>query len=209
MPKGFQADRQDILIAMYGYFITEESGPYVNIFDFKRKSALLLSSSHIALLLESLQKEGLLLGSDDENGMDTYSLNEAGIIVAEREIVSRGMTLDEFAVNFPRRFNSGLIVETDHPQLELAKEVLDELEAHLRTDNDVGDLTPDDRQVALNEVSELRIAIEKSRIRTSYLWTKANEALFWISEKAAGAAIGELAKKALLHIHSFINVFFN
>jgi len=209
MPKGFKTDRQDVLIAMYGYFITEDSGPYVTVFEFKRKASLLLSASHISLLLESLQGDGILIGNEDEHGTDTYSLNEVGILAAENEILGRGMTLDDFEIQFKRLFNSGLIVDTDHPEVNLAKQALSELQDHLRTDNDVGGLTPEDREVAANEVAELSDALSKGRIRTSYLWNKANEVLLWIAEKGAGAMISELAKKALGHIHSFINVYFS
>ena len=209
MPKGFPADRKDVLIALSGYFLTEESGPRVTVFDFKRRTVLLLSSSYIALLLESLVKEGFVEADVGDNDNDVYTLTEPGLLQAEKEVAKRGMTLDEFEVEFGRRYQSGLIVETDHPEIEAAKEALVELKNHLRLDNDLGNITAEEKEAAIQEVTELQETLSKPKIRTSYLWTKANEALMWIIEKGAGAAVGEIAKNALRHIHAFINVFFN
>jgi hypothetical protein len=209
MPKGFLADRTDVLVSLYGYFLTEEAGPQVSVFDFKRRAALLQSTSYISLLLESLVTQKLVESDVGPRDEDIYTLTERGILRAEKEVRERGMTLDAFEVEFRRRLNSGLIVDADHPDLEAARADLEALTEHLRQDNDVGAISPEERAIALAEVSELQATISKPKVRTSYLWSKANEVLMWIMEKGAGAAVGELAKSALRHIHSFINVFFN
>ena len=209
MVKGFHEDRFDILVALYGFFLTEDGGHEVTARDLKAKAVLLYSTSYISLALKSLEAQSFVESDVGRNDEDVFTMTEDGVIRAEGEIQERGMTLDEFQVQFRRRLNSGLIVDTNNEYLKSADEVLSELEEHLRKDNDIGNLNADERDVALIEVGELREAITKPKVRTSYLWTKANEILLWITEKGAGAAVGELAKNALRHIHSFINVFFN
>jgi DNA-binding PadR family transcriptional regulator len=209
MPKGFQSDRQDVLLGMYGYFLTSEEGRLVSAADLKQDSALLLSSSYIALLLESLQKKGLVEGDLSDNDIDLYTLNESGILAAEAEVGDRGQTLDDFEISFRRNRSGGRIVDTDHTSIRQAKQVLAELTEHLKGDNDIGELTPEDRSIALIEVAELQETISKPKIRTHYLWDKANRILLWIVEKGAGSVVAEFAKRALSHIHSFVNVFFN
>lgn len=209
MVKGFHEDRFDILVALYGYFLTEDGGHEVTARDLKAKAVLLYSTSYISLALKNLEEQRFVESDVGQNNDDFFTMTEDGVIRAENEILERGMTLDEFEVQFRRRLNSGLIVDTDNDYLRSADQALSDLQQHLNRDNDIGDLSADERDVALIEVGELREAIAKPKVRTSYLWTKANEILLWIAEKGAGAAVGELAKTALRHIHSFINVFFN
>lgn len=208
MPRGFLADRQDVLLGMYGYFLTSEEDHLVSSADLKQDASLLLSSSYISLLLESLQKQNLVDSDAGDDG-DMYTLNEAGILAAEAEVISRDQSLDEFEIGFRRRRSGGLIVDTDHASIFEARQALIELAEHLKTDNDIGHMDSDDRAIALTEVSELQDTISKPKIRTHYLWDKANRILLWIVEKGAGSVVSELAKRALSHIHSFVNVFFN
>jgi hypothetical protein len=209
MPKGYSKDRTDVLIALYGYFLTEDAGPQVSVFDFKRRASLLLSASYISLLLASLEREDYVESDLGDHNTDVYTLTDAGVLRAEKEVLDRGMTLDEFEIEFRKRYNSGLIVSTDHPEIEAAQQALRELQDHLRHDNDLGQISGEERDSAVEEIAELQRTLEKPKVRTSYLWSKANEVLMWIIEKGAGAAVGEIAKTALRHIHAFINVFFS
>lgn len=211
MPKGYASDQMDVLLAVYGYFLTADGNAYFRPKEVQDTAKIRLSTSYIALILAGLLAEEAV----EDNGYDAddedvrYTLTKAGVLRAEEEVRARGLTLDQFETEFRRSVNSGLVVSTDHPLIGEALGALTELENHLREDNDVGSLSPDDRDVARNEVSELREAIEKPKIRTHYLWSKSHEVLLWIIEKGAGSMISELAKRALKPIQDFINVFFN
>ena len=210
MPKGFEIDLRDSLLLVYGHFITTNGSGYVYPSDLSTKWRQNLSSSYLALLCDELRTDGFVVEDEyDETEPQRIKMTRAGILEAEKEIESRGQSLDEFEADFRKTENSGRIVDTDHPYLRDADLILEELETHLKEDNDVGKITPEDREVARHEVSELRDAIAKPKIRTHYLWSKAHDVLVWIMEKGAGSIVSELAKRALKPIQDFINVFFN
>lgn len=210
MPKGLETDLRDTLLLVYGHFITTDGSGYVYPRELSKKWRQNLSSSYLALLCDELKADGFVEeDAYDENEPMRVKMTRAGILEAEMEVKARGQTLDEFEADFRRTENTGRVVDTDHPSLQEADKLLEELQAHLKTDNDIGNLSPDDREVAKNEVEELRDAISKPKIRTHYLWTKAHDVLVWIMEKGAGSIVGELAKRALKPIQDFINVFFN
>ena len=209
MPKGLLSDKRDVLVYLYGYFITRDERGYVHPKNLKEKTNLRLSSSYVSLMLASLMKENLVEAVIDDDDDDIFTLTEAGVLAAEKEIASRGITLDEFEIEFRKSSNFGLFVDSDHPDAHAALQTLEELQEHLKTDNDVGAIEPDERAVAIDEVESLHEALKKPKVRTHYIWSKAHEVLLWIIEKGGSSIVGELAKKALSHIHSFINVFFN
>lgn len=208
MPKGFETDRIEVLLAMYGHFITSNSNAETTASKVQSNAKLRLSISYISMIFQDLATEELLhwKSAGEE---DWYVLTQKGLLRAENEIQARNLSLDQFELAYSRQANVGLIVETDSDYLREAAEQLDELSDLLNKANDVGDMSIDDVGVAKAEVDDLRETIRKPKTRTHYLWQKANEALYWITEKAAGTIVGELAKKALNNIHSFINVFFN
>lgn len=211
MPKGYASDQKDVLLAIYGYFLTVDGSAFFLPQELQYATKLKLSSSYIALILAGLLAENFV----EDNGYDAddeairYTMTKAGVIKAEEEVISRGQTLDEFEMEIRRSADSGLIVSTDHPFIRDAISAIVDLENHLREDNDVGSLTADDRDIARYEVAELRTAIEKPKIRTHYLRSKAKEVLLWIIEKGAGSMISEIAKRVFTQIHEFINIFFN
>lgn len=211
MAKGYDADLRDVLIAMYGYFLTVDGHAFFHPQELQDKARLKLSSSYIALLLDGMHEGGWVQdnGYEADDQARRFTMTRSGAIEAESEVKRRGLTLDEFEIEFRRTSNVGRVVETDHPYLHEAKAALEELRVHLREDNDVGDMSPSEREVAGNEVDELSQAISKTRVRTHYLWSKAHDVLIWIVEKGAGSMISELAKRALGHIQQFINVFYN
>lgn len=210
MPKGFDIDQRDALLHVYGHFITVDGNIYVSAKEIKGRQKLLLSTSYLGMLLETLQSEGFLEPHpEDDDDQLQYTITRAGVLEAEKVILGRGQSLDEFETEYRRAANTGKIVGTDHPYLREADTTLAELEVHLREDNDIGALTSDDREVAKSEVGELRESIKKAKVRTHALWIKAHDVLLWIIEKGAGSMVGEIAKRALKPIQDFINVFFN
>jgi DNA-binding PadR family transcriptional regulator len=211
MPKGLLADRIDILLDLYGFFITHEAGPWITASEFKRRAGLRLSTSYISLVLEGLEKQGDVEADVGDHDTNIYTLTEAGVLSAEKEVLGRGLTLDEFEAAFRQRADVGLIanVSPNDADINAAKQALSELEQRLNFDNDLGLISEEEKQVGLEEVRELQETISKPTIRLNYLWAKANEVLIWIVEKGGGAAVGEVAKAALRHIHQFINAFFN
>ena len=211
MAKGYAVDSADVLLSVYGYFLTVDGHAYFHPKELQEKAKLRLSSSYISLLLRDLAQQDLVEdnGYDEDDEALRFTMTKDGILRAEAEISERGLSLEEFEIRFRQTANVGMLVDTDHPYLVEADEALEELEAHLREDNNVGEITPEEREAARNEVRELRSSLKKSKIRTHYLWTKANDILLWIVEKGAGSMVSELGKRALKLIHDFVNVFFN
>jgi len=212
MPKGLEHDKKDVLLSLYGYFLSVDGGNWLNAKSLKEGTKLRLSTSYICLLFEELRSDSHLEANDydEEDGEHLrYTLTRAGVLEAEQTVLNTGRTLDEFVAQFELNRSSGLVVDTDHPNLVEADAALEELENHLRDDNDIGALTPEDREVAKLEVAELRETIKKPKVRTHYLWSRAHDVLTWIIKKGAGSMISELAKRALKPIQDFITVFFN
>ena len=211
MPRGLEKDQREVLLAVFGHFHTTDGNAYMAAKELKDNTRLHLSTSYISLIFGTFRDNDWIVdnGYEDDDPLLKFTMTPAGILEAESEVQNRGMSLDEFVADYRRTANTGRVVDTDHPYLLEADQILGDLEVHLREDNDVGQLTSDDREVARNEVAELRDAIQKPKIRTHYLWSKAHDVLVWIMEKGAGSIVGELAKKALKPIQDFITVFFN
>ena len=96
-------------------------------------------------------------------------------------------------------FDDDKVIELDQTSLEVI-DVADELASLRRAlseANDVGGLSPEEIDVAVAEVSLLSNLWSQTRVRASQLIATAQSTLSWIVERAAGAAVGEIAKRLL------------
>lgn len=91
-------------------------------------------------------------------------------------------------------------IKPDDHAKEDAQLILSEIEDALLHGNEAGVAFGDDREAVAAEVGLLRMAISKSKIRVHAVKEMAIRTLGYIAEKASGAAIADLAKKALQYI---------
>jgi hypothetical protein len=85
-----------------------------------------------------------------------------------------------------------------------AVNTLDQLKSELITSNEAGDALGDDGDIAVAEVSALSRIIAEARVRADSTLSFARKCLAWIAEKAGAASVGELAKRALGYLISWL-----
>jgi hypothetical protein len=85
-------------------------------------------------------------------------------------------------------------------------ESLTNLEIELKTSNEAGDIFGDDRDLVVRELSLLNSLISGARVRAEPAIALAKKSLGWIAEKAAGAAIGDMAKRALGYLMDWLSI---
>ncbi|WP_397505874.1 hypothetical protein [Qipengyuania sp. R86523] len=103
-------------------------------------------------------------------------------------VIARGIPASDRIVN--RTDNQDL---ADQAVASLA-DLRDELSSQ---SNEIGEAFGDDREIAINEIEQLSSMVEKPRIRVNSILAYARRSLSWIAEKAGGASVGDLAKRAL------------
>lgn len=103
---------------------------------------------------------------------------------------------------------SDRIVPFDHNSSEHidATKCLDSLDEALTKGNDVGDLTSEDIVAARNELSGLQSILAGIGARISVGRDYAKKLLSWITVKASGTVVSELAKKALKSVLSLFGI---
>ena len=77
------------------------------------------------------------------------------------------------------------------------------LENHLRTANDLGSLSEEERKAAVNEVRLIKEAFDADFVRPALVFERAKTTLQWIGNKAAEAAIGAAAVSLLALIATY------
>ncbi len=92
------------------------------------------------------------------------------------------------------------VIDQDEEARGDAQLALLEIESSILRGNEEGLIFGDDKEAVAEEVGILRMAISKSKVRVQAVKEMAKRTLGYIIEKASGAAIAELAKKALQQI---------
>jgi hypothetical protein len=107
--------------------------------------------------------------------------------------------LETWADNFGSNLPDSSFVDVDPNSAEFREidSTLQELENKIAHGNEGGDIFGDDKLIVAEEVGQLRQLLAQTRLRISAATERARTTLRWISEKATGAAIGDLAKRAL------------
>ncbi len=121
---------------------------------------------------------------------------------------------DSVASDLVRRINNAnvpaadRIVRLDHNSTGFSDftGAVKQLEQAIRSANYVGELSPDDLEVARAELLQLKRGHEGKWIRPAHIWQVAKSTLLWIFNKSADAAFGLLALAALEALAKLLGV---
>lgn len=88
------------------------------------------------------------------------------------------------------------VVQVDQNSAEVTVVVsaLDEVTDAVISNNEIGDILGDDKSAAVAELKAARVLLTADRVRIKPLLRLLGGTLKWLSEKAAGTAVGEAAK---------------
>jgi len=194
MPAKFAETKKVVLVAFYQFIRESDGKVWLDASDVEPYCDGTLSRSFIQLILQTLQSEGNLEGDEDKEGhFVSFSLTAKGISQAEKAAEELGIW-----DSFDRiRTNVNQVVELNDENTAEAKAALDQLTAALKTGNDTGNLSGDEVQSAIVEVSALREMLDSAKIRAGVMALQARQTLQWIATQAAKTVVGELAKKGL------------
>lgn len=79
-------------------------------------------------------------------------------------------------------------------EVEEMRGALDKLQTALVEGNDLGNLTEEERDQAVENMKIFRALLDDLSLTIAYIQMKANELLAWVVDKSAGALVGEAAK---------------
>lgn len=103
---------------------------------------------------------------------------------------------------------SDRIVTLDHNNPKLASAISDakQLVAQLRETNDVGNLSPEAVALAVEEVSEIAMSLERPAVRMPAFGDRVVSTLTWIAKEAAGALVGAAALGLLALLAAILGI---
>ncbi len=149
-----------------------------------------------------------IINVSDEDGDDlfhvtsnegdaVYTLGREGFLLAERSFNTKPEMLTIPA--------SDRVVSLDHNSsiVLLIDSEFERLEEEIRSNNEAFTEVPENRAIALAEVSSLQELWRGVSVRVDHFKVRAEEALKWIAEKASVAAIAELCTHLLKLIFSW------
>ena len=194
MPAKFNETKKGVLVAFYQFIRESDGKVWLDASDVEPYCDASISRSFVQLILQTLENEGNLEGEEDTDGhFVRFTLTAKGIGQAEKAAEELGVWESFEGL----RTSVNAIVELGDAKTAEAKEVLDQLAASLRTGNDTGNLSTEEIQSAIVEVSALREMLNSAKIRAGVMALQARQTLQWIATQAAKTAVGELAKRAL------------
>lgn len=178
--------------------------------DIAEMSKLNASPAFARRILSELVEDGecILFSNDYEEDLG-YSLTAEGWVAAE-ESLSHAALLDAAGIqpNLQGPLEvpaSDRFVALDHNSADVVELIAqtDDLITKLTNGNDVGNLTSDMVSVAVQEVGQLKAALEVNFVRPTTLFLRASDTLHWIGKEAAGALVGAAALALLALIAAF------
>ncbi|WP_336970345.1 hypothetical protein [Sphingobium aromaticiconvertens] len=99
-------------------------------------------------------------------------------------------------------------LDDNDPKLkEIVSEARD-LSKRIADSNDIGDMSDEDRKIAILEVDQLAHILEQPVVRISNIVQRAIGTLTWIGEQAAGAVVGAAALALLALIATYFGFIF-
>jgi len=197
----FSTAQNLVLTAIYVREYESDDAFSATIDEIKEATGGDLSKVFLARVVEHLVEQNLL---DSEYkatlGEMTYWLKAKGIVAAE-DIVNKQPD-DSAIISIPA---ADRIVQLNDNQYKQLNETLAEIVLILENgSNEIGSELGDSRVRIKSEVEAGSTLIEARSVRLSALFAVLMKPLKFISEKFAGAAIGELAKKLISEILKLI-----
>jgi DNA-binding MarR family transcriptional regulator len=128
----------------------------------------------------------------DERQLAVF-LRGRGLRAAEQVVESGIKPLRRFVASpIPA---SDRVVTLDHNSPDLAKAISDakQLAAQLQETNDVGNMSPEAVAVAVEEVAEIAMSLERPAVRMPAFGDRVASTMTWIAKEAAGALVGTAA----------------
>jgi uncharacterized protein len=101
-------------------------------------------------------------------------------------------------------------VNIDHNSKEFLefRAAFRKFEKSLHTSNDLGEMSPQELEIAKFETSQIGSESERDWLRPAHMWTIAKSTLLWIAERAADSVVGTLALAALAALAAMLGISF-
>jgi hypothetical protein len=179
-----------------------------------------VTKSYLAVVLGQLASSKHVELGDSRQGV-TARLLPSGIRVVERQLAQpesnasrfRELGYDAFednAIKLTVVPASDRVVRLDHNSegLQEIRASAGDLKRQLQQSNDIGDMSDDDRKVAIQEIEGIEQDLSGEHLRLGAFLLRARSTLVWIGQQAGGAVVGTLALALLALIANFFGVSF-
>ena len=161
------------------------------------------SHGYVVRILSLLAEQGFVSTSEYDSGFRIlYTVSEDGIALAEGlkpvpDLIAEANSDEASKALIPA--SDRIVLKSDNQTAaNAAISILGEIEDQLNSgSNEIGEAFGDDKEVAAKEVSLLKELVQQTKIWAQSTLEFGKKTLGWIVEKAGGAAIGDLAKRAL------------
>ena len=177
------------IASLYEHLLTAEADAYwFQLEDVREQIRPKPSGALLQIALMALQNDDQLVEITYEGGEDVlFTLTAEGIEVAE-----------ELHSQFFETSSDIVDVSSQRNRIEEVRTLLDQLETELRENNEISSsLESDEKDLLVGEVAAAQVLAGRERFRLSRLIFLIMPMLKFISDKFAGAAIGELAKQLM------------